>query len=118
MLGSMQDLPDDGLNQTAEALESGLTSLTPAAALSIIETWQSACQNQTGLDLGPVAEGLDTLHGLLSADRLDGSAIGRTLSGLAEATRAAMSQTDEERVTPALDRLAAALGRGAAVLGS
>lgn len=114
----MQDLPDDGLTQTAEALDSGLTSLTPSAALTIIETWRSACREQTGLDLGPVAEGLGTLHGLLSADRLDGRAIGRTLASLAEATRAVMAQTDEERITPGLDRLAAALGRGAAVLGS
>ena len=118
MLGNMQDLPDDGLDQTADALESGLTSLTPTAALTIIERWRSACQDQTGLDLDTVSEGLDELHGLLSADRLDGRAIGAALAGLAEATAAAMALTDEERVTPGLDRLSAALGRGAAILGA
>lgn len=117
MLGSMQDLPDDGLTQTAEALDSGLTSLTPTAALTIIETWRSACQEQTDLDLGSVAEGLDELHGLLSAERLDGRAIGRTLAALADGTAAVMAQTDEERITPGLDRLAAALRRGASALG-
>ena len=116
MLGSMQDLPDDGLDQTTDALESGITALTPTAALTIIARWQSACQKQTGLDLSAVQAGLDDLHGLLSGERLDGRAIGRTLAGLADATRAVMTQTDEERVTPDLDRLAATLGRAAAML--
>lgn len=118
MLGSMPDAPDDGLDQTADILESGLTAITPTAALTIIETWRDACSQESDLDLGPVSEGLDTLHGLLSADRLDGRAIGQTLAGLAEATLAVMGQTDEERVTPGLDKLAAALARGAAMLGS
>ena len=117
MLGSMQDLPDDGLDQTTDALESGVTALTPTAALTIIERWQSACQQSTDLDLGEVQSGLDDLHGLLSGERLDGKAIGRTLVGLAEATRAVMTQTDEERITPGLDRLAVALGRAATMLG-
>ena len=114
----MPDVPDDGLDQTADILESGLTAITPTAALTIIERWRDACSAETELDLGPVAEGLDTLHGLLSADRLDGRAIGQTLAGLAEATLAVMGQTDEERITPGLDRLAAALSRGAATLGN
>ena len=110
-------MPDDGLDQTADALESGVTALTPTAALTIIARWRSACQDQTGLDLDAVAEGLDSLHGLLSAERLDGRAIAATLAGLAEATAAVAAQTDEERITPGLDRLSAALGRTAAVLG-
>ena len=118
MLGSMQDLPDDGLDQTADALESGVTSLTPTAAIMIIDRWRSACQQSTDIDLGDVAAGLDDLKGLLEADRLDGHAIGATLAGLAEATAAVMAQTDEERITPGLDRLAAALGRAAAMLGA
>ena len=118
MLGNMQDLPDDGLDQTVDALESGVTSLTPTAALTIIERWRSACQDQTGLDLDAVSEGLGDLHALLSADRLDGRAIGTTLVALADATAAVMADTDEERVTPGLDRLAATLRRAAAMLGS
>ena len=110
-------MPDDGLDQTADALESGVTALTPSSALTIIERWQSACQDQTGVDLDAVAAGLDSLHGLLSAERLDGREIAATLAGLAEATAAVAAQTDEERVTPGLDRLAAALGRAAAMLG-
>ena len=43
--------------------------------------------------------------------------LGQTLAGLAAATLAVMGQTDEERITPGLDRLAAALSRGAATLG-
>ena len=107
MLGFMQDLPDDGLDQTTDALESGVTSLTPTAAVAIIDRWRSACQQNTDLDLGDV-----------EADRLDGRAIGATLAGLAEATTAVMGQTNEERVTPGLDRLAAALGRAATMLGA
>ena len=114
----MQDLPDDGLDQTVDALESGVTSLTPTAAVMIIDRWRSACQENTGMDLDAVAEGLDELKGLLSADRLDGRAIGATLAGLAEATTAVMAQTDEERITPGLDRLAATLSRAAAMLGA
>ncbi len=118
MLGSMQDLPDDGLDQTTDALESGVTALTPSAALTIIERWQSACQQQSDIDLGAVQAGLDDLHGLLSGERLDGREIGRTLASLAEATLAVMTQTDEERITPGLDRLASALGRAATMLGA
>ena len=118
MLGTLPDLPDDGLDQTADVIDSGLTAITPTAALTIIEMWRDACSSETELDLGSVAEGLDTLHGLLSADRLDGRAIGQTLAGLAEATLAVMGQTDEERITPGLERLSSALGRGAAMLGS
>lgn len=117
MIGPMHDVPDDGVDRTADAIESGVTALTPSAALAIIERWRSACDDQTGLDLDSVAEGLDDLHGLLSSDRLDARAIAQTLAGLAEATAAVASQTDEERVTPGLDRLAAALGRAAAMLG-
>ncbi len=118
MLGFMQDLPDDGLDQTTDALESGVTSLTPTAAVTIIDRWRSACQQNNDIDLGDVEAGLDTLKGLLTADRLDGRAIGATLAGLAEATAAVMAQTNEERITPGLDRLAASLGRAATLLGA
>jgi len=117
MLGSMEDMPDDGLDQTADALESGITSITPTAALTIIERWRDACQLEDSLDLEAVTSGLDDLHALLSADRLDGRAIGSTLAGLADATAAVASQTNEERITPGLERLAAVLSRAAAWLG-
>ncbi len=115
MLGSIHDVPDDGIDQTADAIEGGVTALTPSAALAVIERWRSACEGQTGLD--GVGAGLDDLHGLLSADRLDGRAIAQTLAGLAEATAAVAAQTDEERITPGLGRLATALSRAATMLG-
>ncbi|HEX8386454.1 MAG TPA: hypothetical protein VF576_09735 [Rubricoccaceae bacterium] len=118
MLGTEQDIPDDGLDQTVDVLDSGVTTLTPSAALTIIERWREAClRDEGGLDLEAVASGLDDLHGLLSADRLDGRAIGRTLAGLADATAAVAAGTDEERVTPGLERLAGALSRAADFLG-
>jgi len=117
MLGTTPDLPDDGLDQTVDILDSGVTALTPSAALTVIERWRDACLTDDTLDLEAVAAGLDELHGLLSADLLDGGAIARTLAGLADATAAVASQTDEERVTPGLERLAASLGRAADMLG-
>jgi hypothetical protein len=113
----MEDLPDDGLDQTVDIIESGLTSITPTAALTVIERWRDACLAEDTLDVEAVASGLSDLHALLSADRLDGRAIGSTLAGLADATAAVAAQTNEERVTPGLERLAAALSRAAAWLG-
>jgi hypothetical protein len=118
MLGTEQDIPDDGLDQTVDVLDAGVTALTPTAALTIIERWREAfLRDDGGLDLEAVASGLDDLHGLLSADRLDGRAIARTLAALADATAAVAAQTDEERVTPGLDRLSSALSRAADLLG-
>lgn len=110
------DAPADGLDQTADALDGGVTALTPTAALATIERWRDACLADETLGLEAVAAGLDTLHGLLSADRLDGRAIARTLAGLADATAAV--RPGDASVVPDLDRLAAALHRAAGMLGA
>ena len=51
MLGTEQDIPGDGLDQTADVLDAGVTALTPTAALTIIERWREAClRDDGGLD--------------------------------------------------------------------
>ncbi len=113
--------PDDGrvtLDQTEAALDGPITSLTPSAALGIVDHWRTACQDATGLDVSGVAAGLSDLRDLLTGDRLDGRAIADTLAGLAEATRNAAAQSPDERVTPRLERIAVNLDRAASMLGA
>ncbi len=108
----MNDPTDaNALAETEAALDGPLSALTPTAALSIVDRWQSACRD-AGLDA--VAGGLGDLRDLLSGDRLDGRAISDTLARLAEATRSA--DVTDARVRPRLDHIAAALDRAATTL--
>ena len=113
--------PDDGrvtLDQTEAALSGPITSLTPSAALGIVDHWRTACMDTDTLDLTGVSAGLSDLRDLLSGDALDGRAIADTLAGLAEATREAAAQAPDERVTPTLERIATNLDRAASMLGA
>lgn len=105
------------LDDTVAALESGPTGLTPSAALALIDHWHAACAGAQDADLGDVTAGLAALRALLTAERLDGRAIAETLAALGEATSRAAAAAADARDTPALERLASALGRAAAVLG-
>lgn len=106
------------LADTEAALSGPITSLTPSLARNIVDHWRTACLDATDLDLSEVAGGLSDLRDLLSGDSLDGRAIGNTLAGLAESTRAAAAQAPDERVGPTLERIATNLDRAATALGA
>ena len=118
MRGSTPDTHRDTLDQTAAALDGPVTALTPSAALDLVDHWRTACLDADGLDLSGVAGGLSALRDHLTGDALDGRAIGDTLAGLAEATRAAAAQGTDERLRPTLERLATNLSRAATALGA
>ena len=118
MRGSTPDTGRVTLEQTEAALDGPITSLTPSAALGIVEHWRTACQDESTLDLSGVAAGLSDLRDLLSGDSLDGRAIADTLAGLAESTRAAAGASPDGRVQPRLERIAANLDRAASMLGA
>lgn len=118
MHGSTSDSDRATLDDTVAALDGPVTALTPSAALGIVDHWRTACLNATSLDLSGVAGGLSELRDLLSGDALDGTAIGNVLAGLADATRAAATQSPDERMTPTLQRLATHLDRAASALGN
>ena len=118
MRGSTPDTGRVTLEQTEAALDGPITSLTPSAALGIVDHWRTACLDEDQLDLSGVAAGLADLRDLLAGDRLDGSAIADTLAGLAEATREAAAAAPDERVQPRLERIATNLDRAATALGA
>lgn len=118
MRGSTPDTHRHTLDQTEAALDGPITSLTPSAALGIVDHWRTACLDATDLDLTGVAAGLSDLRDLLSGDALDGPAIADTLAQLAEATRNAAAQAPEERLRPRLERIATNLDRAATALGA
>ena len=118
MQGSTPGTDSVTLADTEAALDGPITSLTPSTALRIVEHWRTACLDASSLDLSEVSGGLSDLRDLLSGDSLDGRAIADTLAGLAESTRAAAAQADDERVGPRLERIATNLDRAASALGA
>lgn len=84
----MKDMVGGGsqeLDDTIGALQGGLTSLSPTAAVSNIDGWQ---QKLSGLGLTDIANDLGELKGLLTSGNLDGKAIGAVLSRLGSKTSA------------------------------
>lgn len=76
------------LDGTISALQGGLTSLSPAAAVSNIEGWQ---QKLSGLGATDIANDLGELKALLTSGNLDGKAIGAVLTKLGSKTTASAS---------------------------
>ena len=111
MHGTTPDQHALSLEQTAAALESGVTGLSIDAALQIVDFWHGEVLAEDELDLGDVGAGLGELRDLLAADTLDGAAIGATLVRLGEATQVAAQQARDARMTPMLERLATLLSR-------
>lgn len=119
MRGSTPDTHRTTLDQTEAALDGPVTGLTPSAALGLVDYWRTAIADAGDvMDLSGVAAGLSDLRDLLSADTLDGTAIGNTLAGLADATNAAAAQVADERLTPRLERIATNLATAASALGA
>ena len=90
------------LDATLDALDGGLTGLTLPAALAAIDGWTERIGDAESLS--GVREGLVALRAALTAERLDGRAIGDVLIRLGAQTATAAS-TGDPRVAPRVARL-------------
>jgi hypothetical protein len=117
-LGShdLNDVAGKDLDDTIAALEGGLTTLSIDSALRIVRLWEETLRGSDHAELHPLAELLGELHDALSADRLDGPAIGDLLVQLGEGTAAAAEDTEDDRLGPTLERLGTILTAAGASL--
>lgn len=105
------------LEQTAAALDAGVTSMYPSAAMQVIDRWEQQCRSAADESLTPVADGLVVLRDALSQNRLDGRVIGRALLDLADATSVATQRAEDARIVPKLEHIVAGLRRAGTALG-
>jgi hypothetical protein len=75
--------PED-FDPTTSALRSGVENVASGRALSEIDGWEQKLEESGDLQLAPIAENLRQLRALLTADRLDGGAIGVLMGMLGE----------------------------------
>lgn len=81
------------LDSTIAALQSGITSLPPEAAVSVIESWQSQLQGTE------VAEMLGQLKMALTGGGAGGSSVGQILSELGSQTTASAETTSGDAMS-------------------
>ena len=79
------------LDQTISALQGGLTSVPPATAVSVIESFETQVKS---LGATQIASGLAELKQLLTSGSATGPAIGKVLSQLGEQTASSASGAD------------------------
>lgn len=79
------------LDQTIAALQGGLTSVPPATALSVIESFEQQVQ---GIGASEISSHLSTLKELLTSGNATGSDIGQVLTQLGAQTMNAASSAD------------------------
>ncbi|MCA1717594.1 MAG: hypothetical protein LC781_12490 [Actinobacteria bacterium] len=75
--------PED-FDPTISALRGGVENLTIERALSEIDGWEQKLEESGDPQLVPIAENLRQLRALLTADRLDGAAVGLLLGVMGE----------------------------------
>lgn len=80
------------LDTTLNALQGGLTSISPSAAVSNIEGWHKTLSDA---GLTDIADDLAELKNLLTSGNLDGKAIGPVLSRLGSKTTDSASGAPE-----------------------
>ena len=88
-------MADSELDGTISALSGGITSLSPATAVSNIESWESQLQATGDPKLSGIAADLNALKAELTSGKLDGAAIGQLLVQLGTATSDVAGQADE-----------------------
>lgn len=113
----LSDTYQRDLENTNAALEAGVTSLAPSAAIRVIEQWHGTLKNAEGDGLHAIANLLAELKDALQADRPDGRTIGNLMVRLGEQTTHAAADADDARLTPKLERLGALLTRAGTSLG-
>ncbi|TGE23423.1 hypothetical protein [Hymenobacter metallicola] len=79
-------LPQNHLADTIQALKNGLTALPISAAMDNTEAWQQEFLLSGIPELQDIAREIGNLQSLLTAAKLDGPAIGRSLSLLGSQT--------------------------------
>ena len=84
MGGGMAGAAD--LQATIEALQGGVTTLSPSLALNNISTWITTLEEAGDPSLADVADTLEELRDELRNEEIDGSAVGQILSTLSEQT--------------------------------
>lgn len=114
----LEDAYQRDLENTSAALEAGVTTLAPSAAIRVIDTWYGTLKNAERDDLHLIANLLAELKDELQADRLDGSTIGDLLLRLGEQTTNAAADADDTRLSPKLERLGTLLTRAGTTLGA
>ncbi len=75
--------PED-FDPTISALRGGVENIAIERALSEIDGWEQKLEESGDPQLAPIAENLRQLRALLTADRLDGTAVGLLLGVLGE----------------------------------
>jgi heme oxygenase len=118
-LGSydLNDVAHIDLETTIASLEGGVTTLNPSTAVRIVRTWQNTLETSDLATLHPVAEMLRQLADELEADRINGAAVADLLLELGEATQAAATEAEDDRLTPGLERLGTLLSLAGRTLG-
>ena len=81
------------LDSTIAALQSGITSLPPEAAISTIESWQSQLQGTE------IAETLGHLKAALSGGGAVGSSLGKILADLGSQTTTSAGTTSGDAMS-------------------
>lgn len=113
----LSDTYQHDLDNTNAALEGGVTSLTPSAAIRVIDLWHGTLKNAERDGLHIIANLLGELKDELQSDRLDGRAIGSLMSRLGEQTTSAAADASDARLSPKLEHLGALLSRAGSALG-
>ena len=108
------------LDATLNALNDGVTALSPAAARGTIERWLNVLADHQ--DLNDVATALGELRAALAATPIDGAEVGRILTRLGARTTEAAEDADDalasklDRLGGMLSQAGRALGRGRATM--
>lgn len=113
----LSDTYQRDLENTNAALEGGVTSLAPSAAIRVIDLWHDTLKNAEGDGLHAIANLLSELKDELQADRPDGRSIGSLMVRLGEHTTSAATDAGDARLSPKLERLGALLTRAGSSLG-
>lgn len=114
----LEDTYQRDLENTSAALEAGVTTLAPGAAIRVIDVWYGTLKNAERDDLHLIANLLGELKEALQRDRLDGPTIGNLLLRLGEQTTSAAADANDTRLSPKLERLGTLLTRAGTTLGA
>lgn len=93
------------LDSTIALAESGLATVTPSAAVPLIQAWQQRLDEADNPALTSISEDLEQLKGELQASTIDGSAVGDILTRLGEKTTAAAESAADSSAAPQLGQL-------------
>lgn len=91
------------LDATISALQGGLTSLPPEAAVSNLDSWQQQLQGTPGAE--PIASGLAELKTALSNGGASGQSVAALLTELGTQTASASTNATDSAIASKLQQL-------------